>query len=103
MAACILYLRPFLNALTSGFINGDDLRRRGAISPYIYAPSNLATTLALKDRRTSSDLDRSQTSNEGAVEPISDDEVSSNLLPQIAHTTSIPDVGRIALGIKDPV
>ena len=33
MAACILYVRPFLEALSSGFINGDDLRRRGEIRP----------------------------------------------------------------------
>ena len=35
MSACILYLRPFLEALTSGFINGDDLRRRGQLKPYL--------------------------------------------------------------------
>ena len=35
LSACVLYLRPFLEALTSGFINGDDLRRRGQIKPYL--------------------------------------------------------------------
>ena len=101
MAACILYLRPFLEALTSGFINGDDLRRRGAIRPYTFASSNLVTSLALKDRRASSDLDQSQTSDERAAETTSDSEGSSNLLPQIVHTSSLQDVGRMTLDVEN--
>ncbi|KAI4153831.1 MAG: hypothetical protein LQ340_002072 [Diploschistes diacapsis] len=45
VAACLLYLRPFLEALTSGFINGDDLRRRGQIKPYVIVTDDLAVNL----------------------------------------------------------
>ena len=48
MAACILYIRPFLEALTSGFINGDDLRRRGQIKPYIALSYGVPTSETAK-------------------------------------------------------
>lgn len=44
ISACILYIRPFLEALTSGFINGDDLRRRGQITPWLLADSGFEVT-----------------------------------------------------------
>ena len=52
MSACILYLRPFLEALTSGFINGDEDRRRGQIRPYVLVSNDLATNLVTKAEDT---------------------------------------------------
>jgi hypothetical protein len=34
MAACALYLRPFLEMLQSGFLNLDDMRRNGMMTPF---------------------------------------------------------------------
>ena len=100
MAACILYLRPFLEALTPGFINGDDLRRRGAIRPYTFESSNLVTSLALKDRRGSSDVDRSQVSNERAEEAIPDRDEHCDVLPPIAHASPFQEIGGMTLGTQ---
>ena len=94
-------LETFLEALTSGFINGDELRRRGAIRPYMSASINSVTGLALRDRRANGGLDRSENSNEQAVETISDSEGSSDLITQIAHTSRLQDTGRITLDVED--
>ena len=51
MAACILYLRPFLEALSSGFINGDDLRRRGELRPYALESAGLSVSLSNQSHR----------------------------------------------------
>jgi hypothetical protein len=53
LSACILCLRPFLESLTSGFLNGDDLRRRGQDRPYILMPDSAAVGQALKAECTS--------------------------------------------------
>ena len=63
LSACILYLRPFLEALTPGFINGDDLRRRGQIKPYI------ADSLQLSDELVSSKSKSLGHSSSGGTQP----------------------------------
>lgn len=51
MAACILYVRPFLEALSSGFINGDDLRRRGELRPYALESAGLSVSSTSQSHR----------------------------------------------------
>ncbi|KAI9667815.1 MAG: hypothetical protein M1821_000634 [Bathelium mastoideum] len=47
-ATCALYLRPFFQILQSGFINLDDLRRRGAMTPFTLGSSDTSKTIAAK-------------------------------------------------------
>lgn len=99
MSACILHLRPFLEALTSGFINGDDLRRRGAIQPYALASSNLAFTFALKDQKTSIDPARPSESDGPTVAAELASERDLHPLPEIARNSPLPDIGHMRLSV----
>ena len=45
VSACLLYLRPFLRLLESGFFNLDDLRRKGIMSPFTLADRNVASSM----------------------------------------------------------
>ena len=46
VAACSLYLRPFLELLRSGFFNLDDMRRKGTMVPFTLVSSNQVGTRA---------------------------------------------------------
>ncbi|KAI4151560.1 MAG: hypothetical protein LQ340_003434 [Diploschistes diacapsis] len=65
MSACVLYLRPFLEALTSGFINGDDLRRRGQIKPYALEPEESSVELTTVMSRSNGTADFGRRQSEG--------------------------------------
>ena len=67
MAACILYLRPFLEALSSGFINGDDLRRRGELRPYILESAGLSVNLTNQSHRRGTVYQEDNKGNEEEV------------------------------------
>ena len=103
MSACILYLRPFLDALTSGFINGDDLRRRGAIRPYTFVSNKAASSFALKERKGGSDLYRSSESQGQATEAMSVSERDQHILPEISPVSSLQDIGRMTLAMEERV
>ncbi|MCJ1400899.1 hypothetical protein MMC11_004110 [Xylographa trunciseda] len=60
LAACCLYLKPFLESLESGFIRGGDLRRRGEDS--LSVSGHRTASIPLSYRRTrSSVVDRNLT------------------------------------------
>ncbi|KAL8823380.1 MAG: hypothetical protein Q9191_005908 [Dirinaria sp. TL-2023a] len=99
-SACILYLKPFLEALTSGFIHGDDLRRRGVISPYTLASSNVASAFALKNREESSDVDGVSSSQNQSVETEPVSERAQDLLPEISPVSSMLDIARMNFVIE---
>ena len=52
LAACCLYLKPFLESLESGFIRGGDLRRRGEDS--LSGSRHRTVSIPLSTRRTPS-------------------------------------------------
>ena len=43
LSACILYLKPFLETLESGFFGSDDLRRRGGSAIHGYGTHELSS------------------------------------------------------------
>ena len=88
MSACILYLRPFLEALTSGFINGNDLRRRGEINPFTLGSSNVALTFALKEQKISTDQGRASEAAAHYPGSAGVSDGSETLLPEISHDPS---------------
>ena len=67
LSACLLYLRPFLEALTPGFINGDDLRRRGQIKPYLMDSGHISDELTSAMSRSIGHTDSSGTQLESKL------------------------------------
>ncbi|KAI9704507.1 MAG: hypothetical protein M1820_005581 [Bogoriella megaspora] len=47
LSSCCLYLRPFLEALSSGFIHMDDMRRRIGINPFLLQGKTAGTSMIL--------------------------------------------------------
>ena len=55
IAASCLYLRPLLDSLDSGFMRGDDLRRRGESTAGTYGSGSQSRVIKLSSQRHSSD------------------------------------------------
>ncbi|MCJ1329041.1 hypothetical protein MMC10_005718 [Thelotrema lepadinum] len=49
IAACALYLRPFLEMLQSGFLNLDDMRRNGTMTPFTMTSQGQMAHLSIND------------------------------------------------------
>ncbi|MCJ1283183.1 hypothetical protein MMC26_002510 [Xylographa opegraphella] len=90
LAACCLYLKPFLESLESGFMRGDDLRRRGENS--LSGSRHRTVSIPLSTRRspsstTGSNLARSRNITIAERFGPDDDAVSLNSQSQIIWET----------------
>ncbi|MCJ1377796.1 hypothetical protein MMC17_000892 [Xylographa soralifera] len=90
MAACCLYLKPFLESLESGFIRGGDLRRRGEDS--LSGSRHRTVSIPLSARRTPSstagrNLARSRNTSTAERFDPDDDAESLNSRSQIIWET----------------